>query len=56
MANEKVKVYETKIYNRKIERNKIKNQLKTNRIKNVWHRLQNKDHYTHINKQKAKEI
>lgn len=50
MANKKLKSFETKIYNRKIKRNKLKNKFKTNRIRNIWHRLQGKPYYSHINK------
>ena len=39
-----------KVYNRKIARKKIKVEYKTNRISNIWHKLQGKFHYTKIDK------
>ena len=53
MSNEKVKNFE-KVYNRKIERNKIKKVYKTNRIRNIWHQLQGKTYYSHINREKVR--
>jgi len=49
MSNKKVKEI-NKVYNRKIERNKLKRKYKTNRISNIWYKLQGKDHYTKIDK------
>lgn len=39
MANKNVKKFEHKVYSRKLLRSILRNQLKTNKIKGVWHKL-----------------
>lgn len=51
MSNKKVKEV-NKVYDRKTERNKLKRKYRTNKIANIWHKLQGKAHYTKVDKNK----